>query len=367
MQHVQRCHHVGMDRTTVEVYEQRAQEWAARRRPSDTRAAADLAARVPRGEWRADLGCGPGWHVEHLGEPVLALDAAHAMLLQARAAAPRAACVQADLEALPFRSASLGGAWAKASYLHVPAERLPLALADLHRALQVGAPIAIALHSGRRAEGWTDDFEGRFFSAWEPEALGAVVHGAGFDVEDVALTGGERAEWVSISATRMRTLADTVGPGMRILVVGLNPSEYAADSGVAFARPGNRFWPAALAAGLATRDRDPSHALLAHGVGLTDLAKRATPRAQWLTDDEYRDGARRVERLVEWLGPAVVCFAGLAGYRAAIAPRAPAGWQTTLFGGRPVYAMPSPSGANQGATVEVIAEHLRTAAAGPPR
>ena len=31
---------------------------------------------------------------------------------------------------------------------------------------------------------------------------------------------------------------------------GLNPSLYAADAGVGFARPGNRFWPAALAAGI---------------------------------------------------------------------------------------------------------------------
>lgn len=366
MRGARHCNHVGMDRTTVEVYERHAHEWAARRRPTDTRAAAALAARVPRGAWRADLGCGPGWHVGHLGEPVLAFDAAFAMLEQTRSAAPGAVCVQADLEALPFRAAALGGAWAKASYLHVPAERLPMALADLHRALQVGAPIAIALHSGRRPDDWTDDFEGRFFSAWDPDALGDVVRGAGFEVEDVSLAGGERAEWINITATRQRTLADTVGPGMRILVVGLNPSEYAADAGVAFARPGNRFWPAALATGMVTRDRDPRHALLAHGVGLTDLAKRATPRAQWLTDAEYRDGAERVGRLVEWLQPTVVCFAGLAGYRAAIAPRAPAGWQPRLFGGRPTYAMPSPSGANQQATVDLIAEHLLTAAAGPP-
>ena len=153
---------------------------------------------------------------------------------------------------------------------------------------------------------------------------------------------------------------------MRLLVVGLNPSEYAADAGVAFARPGNRFWPAALAAELVTRDRDPRHALLAHGIGLTDLAKRATPRAHWLTDAEYSAGVPRIERLVEWLRPAAVCFAGLAGYRAAIAPRASVGWQPLTLGGRPVYAMPSSSGANPQATRGAIAAHLRAAVAGLP-
>ncbi len=81
---------------------------------------------------------------------------------------------------------------------------------------------------------------------------------------------------------------------MRLLVCGLNPSVYSADAGRGFARPGNRYWPAALAAGIVSRDRDTRHALLHHGVGMTDLVKRATPRADELTIDEYRDGVERV-------------------------------------------------------------------------
>ena len=352
-----------MDRRTVGVYEARAGEWVARRRPSDVGDARDLARRVPDGAWRADLGCGPGWHAEHLGQPLVALDAAHAMLQETRVRVPGAALVQADIEALPFRRGSLGGAWAKASYLHVPAERLPMTLGDLHFALALGAPVEITVHSGRRPEGWVDEFEGRLFSAWSPEGLADMVTGAGFAVDDVSLTGGERAEWVRLRATRMRSLADSVGPGMRMLVVGLNPSEYAADAGVAFARPGNRFWPAAIAAGVVTRDRDARHALVADGVGLTDLVKRATPRAHWLSDAEYRAGAARVERLVEWLQPGAVCFAGVAGYSAAIGRRTKSGPQGQSFGGRPIYVMPNPSGVNQGVTLDGLADHLRAALA----
>ena len=100
-------------------------------------------------------------------------------------------------------------------------------------------------------------------------------------------------EWIDVDATRARTLPDTVGPGMRLLLVGLNPSEYAADAGAGFARPGNRFWPAALAAGLVTRTHDPFHALRVDGVGMTDLVKRATPRADMpavQAGDEPRGG-----------------------------------------------------------------------------
>ena len=38
----------------------------------------------------------------------------------------------------------------------------------------------------------------------------------------------------------------------------------------------------------------------AHGIGMTDLVKRATARADELTSDEYREGMGRVERLVKW-------------------------------------------------------------------
>ena len=134
-------------------------------------------------------------------------------------------------------------------------------------------------------------------------------------------------------------------------------------SGIGFARPGNRFWPAALAAGFVARDRDPRRTRsLAHGVGMTDLVKRATPRADELTRDEYRAGADRVERLVRWLQPGAVCFVGLAGWRAAIDRRAQAGPQPEPFGGRPVYVMPSTSGLNARVPPAELAEHLRAAA-----
>jgi len=150
---------------------------------------------------------------------------------------------------------------------------------------------------------------------------------------------------------------------MRMLVCGLNPSLYAADAGVGFARPGNRFWPAALAAGLVTVDRDADHALWHHGVGMTDLVKRATVAASELTADEYRAGLERVEGLVRWLQPGAVCFVGLAGWRAAVDRRARPGVQPTGLADVPVYVMPSTSGLNARTPLNDLTEHLRSAAA----
>ncbi len=223
----------------------------------------------------------------------------------------------------------------------LPPTKLPLALARLHWRTQPGSRLAV--HARR---------------AWRPHALADVLVGAGFVPDAIEWHGGALVAEV----TRARSLPDTVGPGMRLLVCGLNPSEYAADRGLGYARPGNRFWPAALRAGLVTRSHDAMHALTVDGVGMTDLVKRATPRADLLSEDEYRAGAARVRGLVEWLRPAAVCFVGLQGWRAAVDGRAVAGVQALPFAGRPAYLMPSTSGLNAHTKLDDFVGHLRAAA-----
>ena len=352
-----------MERETVAVYEQRAEEWRDRRPPRFLEQVRALGAVVPAHGITADLGCGAGLHLAHLPRPVVALDAALAMVRLARAEAPDAWPVQADLEALPFRRGALAAGWARASYLHVPNERVPWAFAQLHDALAVGAVAHLVLHAGETSGLLTDDdFPGRYFSAWSADALTNVLIGAGFAVESCAVDT-DNDFWIEARVTRARTLPDTVGPGMRLLVCGLNPSVNAADVGVGFAGPGNRFWPAAIAAGLVSRDRDARHAFTAHHVGMTDLVKRATPRAQEITRAEYRTGLGRVERMVEWLAPGAVCFVGLAGWRAAVNRKAVAGVQPDGIGGRPVYVMPSTSGLNAATSLADLVDHLRAATA----
>jgi TDG/mug DNA glycosylase family protein len=207
-----------------------------------------------------------------------------------------------------------------------------------------------------------DAFAGRFFARWSSDDLGPVFHGAGFDVVETVAEGEGGDRWLHLLARRARTLPDFVGPGMRLLVCGLNPSERAADAGVGFVTANNRFWPAALAAGLVTRDRDPRHAFRQHAVGMTDLVKRASVAAKEITAAEYRAGAARVARMVQWLQPGAVCFVGLAGYRVAVDRHAQPGVQPHAFGGVPAYVMPNTSGLNARCSLDDLAEHLRQAA-----
>ena len=350
-----------MDRATVDVYEQRAEEWASRRSALHRDRAVALARRALRALPVGDLGCGPGNYLPDLGPVVVAVDAARAMLaVAARQGCPAARFVQADLEALPVRARGLGAAWASNSYLHVRKAGLPLALAGLHAAMAVGAPLTLSVVAGEGEGDWPDDdFPGRVFSYWQPDELARVLTGAGFDVEAVE-TAGERV-WAE--ARRARTLADTVAADLRVLVCGLNPSLVAADAGYGFAGPSNRFWKAAVASGLVTRARDPLGCVLHDRVGMTDLVKRATPNAAVLSREEYRAGAERVRRLVEWLRPQLVLFVGLSGYRSAVNPAAVAGLQPGPFGGAPAYVMPSTSGLNAHTTPAGLAGHMAAAVA----
>ena len=355
-----------MERRTIEAYERGAKGYVAHRRAYAPDGAETFAAELPPGRLRLDIGAGPGHYTALLGEPVVALDAARAMLHEVPDRAPGALRVQADVAAHPFRPGGAAGAWANKCYQHLEAEALPMALAELHRALEVGSPLALNVFAGEgtRRTGDEDEFPGRFFTLWDPDRLADVVAGAGFTVEDVRVEEA-RPGWppLRVRARRGRTLADRVGPGMRLLVCGLNPSLYAADAGVEFARPGNRFWPAALAAGLVSRDRDPDHALRVHGVGFTDLVKRASSGADELSPDELRAGMARVERLCAWLRPRALCLLGLAGWRAAVDRRAGAGPKDRRIGGVPAYVMPNPSGRNASTTPAALVEHLRAALA----
>jgi len=357
-----------IDEPTRRVYDRRAAEWDDARADKGPGAAARLAGRLGPGAVVADLGCGSGLLLRHLPDGAVGLDASAAMLAVSarRVDAP---LVHGDVGHLPWRTGSLDGAVVANVYVHLDRAAVLEALAELHRALRVDGVAELTLFGHADAElapAHGDSFPGRRFSHWSAATLRDVVEGAGFGIDRFATVETDHWPRHELSIRRLRTLPDRVGPGMRLLVCGLNPSLHAADMGVGFGRPGNRFWPAALAAGLAGVDRDPTTALRDRGMGMTDLAKRATRRADELDPQEYRDGLDRVDRLCAWLRPHAVCMVGLAGWRTAMDRRAAPGWQPRRLGGRPVFVMPSTSGLNAHSSLEDLTDQLRTALAGPP-
>jgi TDG/mug DNA glycosylase family protein len=353
---------------TLQVYQQRAADWITQRRPSTGGGPVGLRERADASGLTGplgDLGCGPGWFTTLLGPEAIALDAAGAMLAEVPTHAPDAHRVQADLEALPLRSGALAGAYAGKSWVHLPRSRVPMAMWDAHRTMRVRAPLEAVVFGGdaEHTQFDGDVFAGRWFSLWPEALLHDVLHGAGFDDISIEVRGRDRAQDLIVRATRARTLADTVSAGMRLLVIGLNPSVHSADAGVGYVTKGNRFWPGALAAGLVSRDRDPRHALLVHRMGMTDFVKRPTPGAHDLASAEIRAGRGRLERLVEWLQPRAICVTSLGAWRTAVDRTAVEGVQPERFAGRPVYVMGSTSGRNAHGSLASTTEHLRAAAA----
>ena len=98
---------------------------------------------------------------------------------------------------------------------------------------------------------------------------------------------------------------DVLGPDLKVLFVGINPSLRSAEVGHNFARPGNRFYPALHAAGFTPRLLRPDEdgTLPAYGVGITNIVARPTRAADELGREELRAGARELDALVARIRP----------------------------------------------------------------
>ena len=163
------------------------------------------------------------------------------------------------------------------------------------------------------------------------------------------------------------------GPGqpLKLLFVGINPGLWTAAVQTHFARPGNRFYPALLRAGIIERPVDPAAGMTdedrdyfrSRGLGITNLVRRATARADELSADELREGGRQLVETVERTRPAVVAIAGVTAYRAAFAARgAKVGRQPEDLAGAELWVAPNPSGLNAHDTVDSLATAYAAAA-----
>jgi TDG/mug DNA glycosylase family protein len=167
-----------------------------------------------------------------------------------------------------------------------------------------------------------------------------------------------------LESFRNAEVPDLVGPGIRLLFVGVNPGLWTAATQTPFAHPGNRFYPAlveagiipslpSFAAGFSDADRQ---AFLDAGIGISNLVKRATVRADELTREELRAGAARLALDVARWRPEVVAIVGLTAYRQGFArSKARAGKQPETLAGAQLWVVPNPSGLNAHDTVASLA------------
>lgn len=167
-----------------------------------------------------------------------------------------------------------------------------------------------------------------------------------------------------LESFRDAEVPDLLGPGLRLLFVGINPGLWTAATQTHFAHPANRFYPALLAAGIITEPVSPSEGmtdadrdrLRARGIGITNIVRRATARASELTDEELRAGGAELEATVRRTAPKVVAIAGITAYRTAFGRRkAVPGRQPEPLAGAELWVVPNPSGLNAHETVTSLA------------
>ena len=157
---------------------------------------------------------------------------------------------------------------------------------------------------------------------------------------------------------------DLVGPGVRLVFVGINPGLLTAARQIHFGNPSNRFRPALVAAGLLRPPPDGVPGMTAEDlatlagrrVGITNLVPFATARADELTKAQLLAGRARLEAFVAEHHPRVVAVLGITAYRTAFGrPRATTGRQPETIGDAELWVVPNPSGLNAHESVASLA------------
>lgn len=180
--------------------------------------------------------------------------------------------------------------------------------------------------------------------------------------------GFTRAELESFHGA---ALPDLAGPGLKLLIAGINPGLRAVAVQAHFGGGSNRFYPALFLAGITDHRIDASHGflpedvahLLERGVGITSLVDSASARADELSQAQLAAGAVQLAERVRGLQPRVVAMLGITSYRAAFdRPKAIVGRQPETLGGAEFWVVPNPSGLNAHASLADLAASYREVA-----
>lgn len=150
-------------------------------------------------------------------------------------------------------------------------------------------------------------------------------------------------------------LTDAIEPGVRVILVGINPGVMSATTGHHFAGPTNRFWGLLYESGIVPEPitHEDDVRLPEWGIGMTNLIARPSPGIDVLTPQEYIDGWTILEKKIDRYRPAIVAFVGVTMYRALWkvlghdrTPEIKPGFQHATVHGARIFVLPNPSGRN---------------------
>lgn len=139
-----------------------------------------------------------------------------------------------------------------------------------------------------------------------------------------------------------------LGPGVHLVLCGINPGRASAAASAHFANPRNDFWRLLHAAGFTPRVFAPQeqHELLSLGIGLTNAARRTTRGSGDLRKADFTGSAERLEEIARTYRPKVIAFVGKAAFSGVYGERARHGLQERALAETKLFVLPSTSPAN---------------------
>jgi TDG/mug DNA glycosylase family protein len=156
----------------------------------------------------------------------------------------------------------------------------------------------------------------------------------------------------------LQDVPDYLRPGLKLVIVGINPGLRSGATGHHYAYPGNHFWPLLFDSGLLPErlTYETDHRTVEFDIGLTNLCDRTTKEASELTREEMAQGAAGLRAKLIACAPRVVCFNGMGIYDAFLAAwqdvapsdgkrrRIAPGLQPERLGETAMFVVPSSSG-----------------------
>lgn len=146
--------------------------------------------------------------------------------------------------------------------------------------------------------------------------------------------------------TDSQAVPDHLRPGLKLVVVGINPGTRSGSTGHHYAWPGNHFWPLMYQSGLIPEPLTfaEDHRVLEWGIGLTNLCDRPSREASELSRDELAAGAVALRAKLSAIRPLVVCFNGKGIYEVFAGRKdVQFGIQPETYEGSALFVLPSSS------------------------
>jgi TDG/mug DNA glycosylase family protein len=158
----------------------------------------------------------------------------------------------------------------------------------------------------------------------------------------------------------MRTLPDHLRKGMKLVIVGCNPTESSVRVGHYYAGRDNPFWPIMYESGVMPEpfDYHDDKRVIEFGIGLTDLVKRPSKTVEELKREDFAEGRIVLSQKLEEFAPRVVAFNGKLPYEQFAQRKCKFGLQKESLYGAKVYVLPATPGSAEDKRSEKVA-HFR--------